>query len=108
MARALTFFIVTVFLVSFLGCARTVWYRQDATQQQFAADQKACAGEVGGTKYPSSGFTGAANLDRFYLPCMQERGWTLQQVRSPESHCPLAWPAPCDPAFIDACPSCTK
>ena len=94
-------------LMSLAACTQTVWYREGATLNEFSQDQVACAGDPA-KKYPSSGFSGAANFDRSYIPCMEARGWQLTHRTYTAGHCPLPWPSSCDDPFLDRCPSCQQ
>lgn len=64
------------------GCARTIWNKPGASQQDFATDSYACEKDARQSGYFGGGFVGAANFQGFVNRCMVAHGWyaTQQQL----------------------------
>ncbi len=67
--------ILLVLLIS-SGCARFVWIKSGATQQDFARDSYECERDMRQSRYFGGGIAGALNAQAFQERCMVARGWT--------------------------------
>jgi hypothetical protein len=72
----LTWTALAIVAVTASGCARTVWNKPGATQQDFAADAYNCERDARQSGYFGRGILGAANFQAFEERCMVAHGWT--------------------------------
>jgi hypothetical protein len=56
------------------GCARTVWTKEGATDQEFRADSYACERDKR-QSFHGTGILGGISARQFFDQCMESRGW---------------------------------
>jgi predicted aspartyl protease len=78
-----------------MGCAKTVWVKPGASQQDFTTDQYNCEKDARQSGYFGTGLVGAINMQNFYDSCMNSRGWYSQKLAPAASAAPTpTLPAP--------------
>jgi hypothetical protein len=61
--------------VSISSCARTVWDKAGASQQDYNVDSYACEKDARQSGYFGSGIIGGVNMQNFFNRCMVSKGW---------------------------------
>jgi hypothetical protein len=69
-----------VVLLLFAGCARFVWVKPGAGQQDFQRDAYECERDMRQSGYFGTGVAAAINAQNFQERCMVARGWSKQQA----------------------------
>ena len=62
------------------GCARFVWVKSGASQQDFQRDTYECERDMRQSGYFGTGFAAAINAQNFQERCMVARGWFKQRA----------------------------
>ena len=62
------------------GCARFVWVKPGASQQDFQRDAYECERDMRQSGYFGTGFAAAINAQDFQERCMMARGWFKQRA----------------------------
>ena len=66
----------TVIAVGLSSCARIVWDKPGASQQDYAVDSYNCEKDMRQSGYYGGGLVGAINASDFESRCMVAHGWT--------------------------------
>jgi hypothetical protein len=61
------------------GCARNVWVKDGADQQDFNVDHYSCEKDARQSGYYGTGLAGALNMQNFFNECMVAHGWHLER-----------------------------
>ncbi len=68
--------LVVAMVAALAGCARIIWSKPGATQQDYATDSYACERDMRQSLYFGGGLVGQANAQSFMNRCMVAHGWT--------------------------------
>jgi hypothetical protein len=72
--------IILLVVVAFSGCARTIWYRQGATEADYSRDSYDCERDARQSGYFGSGYAGLANMEGFFERCMGAHGYVRRRI----------------------------